>query len=216
MTLLTKRLLRLKDHVCRLWSRTADARALPYKGLLLWLGDLVFLLFDLLFVPELYILTLWTIRRPLRPLTSDEEQLARRYFGNAIDLGKVRIFEGLSGYITKKALAYVSFNIINYREQLPRAVFVHELVHVWQYQQYGSPYILRALLAQVSKAGYDYGGVEALYAGMMAGKLFTSFNFEQQGEIFEDAYKISNGVVGLNDTMYTAIYRYYTAQVYQE
>lgn len=68
-------------------------------------------------------------------------------------------------------------------------VLIHELVHVWQYQHFGAVYIGKALKAQKSKEGYNYGGMENLYHQMLKGNTLTHFNFEQQAEILEDYYR---------------------------
>ena len=65
---------------------------------------------------------------------------------------------------------------------------VHELVHVWQYQKFGSLYIALALQAQFSAERYDYGGLHQLIRKQ--GIPFAyAFNFEQQAEVVEDFYR---------------------------
>ena len=83
------------------------------------------------------------------------------------------------------AQAYVLFNSINYDRYIDEATLVHETVHIWQYQNVGSMYLGRALLAQRLKDPYDFGGVVQLYNDVIRQKPFLSYNFEQQGAIIE-------------------------------
>ena len=76
---------------------------------------------------------------------------------------------------------------------MQNSTFIHELTHIWQFEKMGSVYIPRALRAQQSPLGYDYGGVSALKICREKGKSFLSFNFEQQGDIVSDYYRIKNG-----------------------
>lgn len=70
---------------------------------------------------------------------------------------------------------------------------MHELVHIWQYQQIGSVYIPRALRAQFSEEGYNYGGMTGLQKAKQQGRSFSQFNLEQQGDIVSDYYRLSQG-----------------------
>jgi len=85
-------------------------------------------------------------------------------------------------------IAYVSFRQINYNKRLSNDIFIHEMVHIWQYKTFGAVYIYLAWKAQMSKEGYDYGKAEALIENLKKGKLFHEFNFEQQADIIQDYY----------------------------
>jgi len=156
---------------------------------ILWLGDLLFYLVDLLGI-SLLIQVFYIIIFPVRKLSEEEEFLAQQFFDTTIDYRYVLINSKMPKRFKNFAHAFVSLNIINYPERISNAIFIHELVHIWQYQQFGTVYIFRAILAQFSNEGYDYGGVEGLYNDMIQGKDFLDFNFEQQGEIFEDYCRI--------------------------
>ena len=54
----------------------------------------------------------------------------------------------------------------------------------------GAVYMLRALVAQASSVGYDYGGVNGLKKAILEGGDLRSFNLEQQGDIVADYYRI--------------------------
>jgi hypothetical protein len=76
---------------------------------------------------------------------------------------------------------------------MQNSTLMHELTHVWQFEQMGSVYIPRAIRAQKSKMGYNYGGVSALKTSREQGKSFLSFNLEQQGDIISDYFRIKGG-----------------------
>lgn len=182
------------------------------NGFIEWLGDFLFYMLDILLVPELYENTLALLKSQYRFLSQDEILLAKKYFGKSINLDHIRINSQMSNRIEKFAHAYVTLNTINYNTYISKAIFIHELVHIWQYQQFGSVYIFRALKAQVSKEKYNYGGLEGLYAGMIGQKGFLSFNFEQQGAIIEDYCRLIEMDDNVNSIV-TATYAYYAAQL---
>lgn len=186
---------------------------LPSQNPILWIGDLMVYVFDLLLFPELHEVLLALGRSGYRKINDDEKIIARQYFKDSIQLDSVRINSNMSKRIEKNAHAFVSFNTINYHKRISKPIFVHELVHIWQYQRFGSVYIFRALLAQNSKEGYDYGGTESLYSGMLNKKEFLDFNFEQQGEIFEDYCRLREIQTEFQNSIVDASYRYYIDQV---
>lgn len=182
---------------------------------LLWLMDIPWLLFDLMYMPELHtLIRKLYLGKKLRPLTQEEIRLAQEIFEESIVYDKVLINSYMPARMKRYAVAYVTINIINYNTKLRQDILIHELVHVWQFQHYGSRYIVRALYAQVSKSGYDYGGMEALYDGMLKGRKFTSFNFEQQGDIVQHAFLQKKGLRGVDNQLYNAVYKYYLDQLH--
>ncbi|MEL6717261.1 MAG: hypothetical protein AAFP82_00945 [Bacteroidota bacterium] len=151
-----------------------------------------------------------------RPLTAYERYLARFVFGEAIDLDKVRIDEHARIGPKQYHLCYVSFNIINSWGKMRDDILIHELVHVWQYQHLGAAYIPRALWAQRTQEGYNYGGVTALQMAIQTNKKFWEFNYEQQGDIVADYFRISHGYSpcwgrGTIDDLW--VYEYFMEQV---
>lgn len=125
---------------------------------------------------------------PARPLTEHERNEARRVFGGALDLARVSVREhrvmGSLGYA--RALPW---RIYFPPESFARPGFVpwliHELTHIWQYQ-HGIPFAVVAWNALWRE--YDYGGEAGLRAARAAGRRFTDFNTEQQGDILRDFY----------------------------
>jgi hypothetical protein len=162
---------------------------LPQTGAVwVWLGDVPFYIADLLALPEIFQAVQLLVKPSIRPLSASEMQRAQRVFKDAVDYRLVRIDSRARVGIQAKIIAYVTFNFINFRGALSPEIFIHEMMHVWQFQQFGSVYLFRAMKAQLSHTVYDFGGIENLYQKMLAGKGLLDFNFEQQAEIIETYY----------------------------
>lgn len=155
---------------------------------------LLFRVLDLVRVPW-FLEAVWRLTTWPGRLTGAEIAEASRVLGSdTVDYGSVRVAHGgLLPLFFKlnRGRAFVLFRTVN----LPRAgrssrenldILTHELVHVFQYQLVGSVYIWEALTAQ-RRAGYDYGGWEALAADPRPA--LRDFNREQQGQIAQDYYR---------------------------
>jgi hypothetical protein len=150
----------------------------------------LFLIGDLLFLPEIYS-SITCLQNPsVRPLSSHEVKVVSDIYGDNIQLQLVLLNSKASLFTKGKNIAYVAFQTINFWKTIEEAILVHECFHILQFQRLGSVYIYESLKAQHSKEGYDYGGVSFLEQGMLLGKRLEDFNFEQQAEIIEDAYRI--------------------------
>ncbi|MGL5083778.1 MAG: S8 family serine peptidase [Microcoleaceae cyanobacterium] len=132
-----------------------------------------------------------------RSLTNEEIEIARSVFGDSINYSLVRIDEwSISVPIARvidgadRNRPYTTFHTINTWGGMSDATLIHELTHVWQYENEGAIYIPEAIAAQNSDAGYDYGGVTELQNQMNSGEGLMSFNREQQAHIVEDYYDI--------------------------
>ena len=145
-------------------------------------------------------------------MNEEELTLSKTYFGDSINYDMVRVHPTAKYTANKYALAYVSFNTVNHFRSISRDVFVHEMMHVWQHQNLGGIYAVKALHAQYRGNAYDYGGFEGLYNAMLQGRDLLSFNFEQQAEIIQDYCKLQE-VDGLNP-LAQSVYSYYTQQVF--
>ncbi len=154
--------------------------------------ELSFYLMDLLGIPELYEIFSSFIKFKTRSLTEDEKRIALSIYGSSIDLSLVRVDEALLIGNKNLAAAYVGVNTINVYSELTIELLIHELIHVWQYQHFGSVYIPRALWAQRTIEAYDYGGEEKLAANIENGLL--AFNYEQQGDVITDYYRIKHQI----------------------
>ncbi len=129
-----------------------------------------------------------------RGLSAEEMVLAKRVFGGSIRLDLVRVDAlAFTTRITRKRFAYVGFYTVNFWKEVNTSELVHELVHVWHYEQLGAVYTVRALRAQQSEEGYNYGGVGALRERLAAGQGFLDFNLEQQAEIVMDCFRLQMG-----------------------
>lgn len=147
----------------------------------------------LLRLPALYTAASGRFKGGYRRLTDAEIALARPIFGDSIDYSKVRLDERARIVCRARGCAYVSFNLINTWGPLRPATLIHELVHIWQYQRLGPVYIPRALWAQHTAEGYNYGGIAALRRAAGQGRGLLAFNYEQQGDIVADYWRLRNG-----------------------
>lgn len=151
-----------------------------------------------------------------RSLNQYERWTARFVYGDSINLNKVRIDERAHFGPRQYRLCYVSFNIINSWGKMSDELLIHELIHVWQYQHFGAAYIPRALWAQGTTEGYNYGGLESLKVAKANGKKFWEFNYEQQGDIIADYFRLSQGKVaywGEAKPQDIAIYEHFATQM---
>ena len=165
----------------------------PLKAFTFWNIDLFFYIIDLLGVGEIYETFLDLVKFNSRPLTPEEIALAKTVFGDSIKYHRVLIDEYAYAGPKQKRFAYVSFYTINSWGKMWEAFLLHELTHVWQYEKIGAVYIPRALRAQTSQMGYNYGGVHQLRQAKESQASIFAFNLEQQGDIVADYYKLKNG-----------------------
>ena len=126
----------------------------------------------------------------LRGLSPEECAFLYPIFGDSIPYSRIRIDEQAHLGPRQYRFFYVGFLTINSWGPIPPAVLVHEIVHVWQYLHLGALYIPRALAAQRSREGYDYGGL----AGLRAASSLEDFNYEQMAAVIEDYFRIVRGL----------------------
>jgi len=153
--------------------------------------DLFFYFLDIIAFGEFYDISSGIIKFKTRVLSKEEIHLAKSIYGDSIDYARVRIDEAPKLIPGRGVAAYVGINTINFVKQKTDALFIHELIHIWQYQNLGSVYIPRALRAQRTKEGYDYNGNRGLACA--EGRSILTFNYEQQGDIARDYFCILNG-----------------------
>lgn len=158
------------------------------------LVELPFCLMDVLFFPELLMLLHRMFKFRARKLNEHEAKLVHRYFGTRLATHNIRI--DAKAWLGKKRYgsAYVSFEIINSWGPMSDVLFIHEMVHVWQFQTHGSVYIPRALWAQRTEMGYNYGGIQGLRMAVLQGRSLTDFNYEQQADIISDYFCLQNNL----------------------
>ena len=164
-----------------------------WGGLLKWLGTVLVDLLEIAGIGEIAETISDFIKFNTRPLDAREIAIARSVFGNSINYSLVRVDEGAILGPSWSDRPYTSFHTINSWKGMSDDTLIHELTHVWQYEQDGAIYMPQAIHAQVAGAGYDYGGVTELQKRQKGGQGLTSFNREQQAQILEDYYLIKTG-----------------------
>lgn len=132
-----------------------------------------------------------------RPLTIKERKKARFVFEDSLDLEVVRVVR------SKLAAAPTTLgNNIRTSATMDEGTLVHELTHVWQYQNKGTRYISDSLCHQVA-ATLSTGSRNGAYAvTVVAGKKFDSYTAEQQAVIVERWFRYP---AFRNDAAYKAL-----------
>jgi Ca2+-binding RTX toxin-like protein len=168
------------------WPWEADF----WKGLGRTVLDTVFNSLDLVGLGEAWEIAGEILKPWQRAMTSEEMSVAESVFGTSLRFDRVRLDEhSLLAWIGR---THTTGHIINSTVDISDDVMIHELVHVWQYEQEGSVYLPEAGAAQAGD-GYEYGEVAGLRTAIAEGKGFASFNREQQGQIVQDYYvRITN------------------------
>ena len=151
--------------------------------------DRIFQIAELLYLFDIYeaVSNFFTLR--LRGLSPEEQCILYPIFGDSIPYDRIRIDERAHLGPRQYRFFYVGFHTIHSWGAIPPAILVHEVVHVWQYLHRGALYIPRALAAQRSRSGYDYGGL----AGLRAATSLDDYNYEQMAAVIEDYFRIEQG-----------------------
>lgn len=179
------------------------------SGFLQWWICLVLLISDCFGFPEFYESVMDWFKFNTRPLDAHERRLAEEIFPGVMLHSRIRIDQRAFLGPRQWQIAYVSYYTINSYGKINPATLIHELVHIWQFEKYGSRYIIEALAAQRRHPSYDYGGATALHQSWHMKKPLTSFNFEQQAEIIEDMYRLEHGMPpGWGDATHEMIWLY--------
>jgi hypothetical protein len=132
-----------------------------------------------------------------RPMSAAEIDLAREYFSDEIDYGKVRIHR-----VRTRRIAYCTGNHLYFSDSLTenggdytkhenvqaeirlRALFIHELTHAWQKQKH--PSIVGKLKAAFSRA---FGGDPYAY-DLADNRDFLHYGIEQQAQLMQDFCRV--------------------------
>ncbi|MGK0364846.1 MAG: hypothetical protein ACI85O_001906 [Saprospiraceae bacterium] len=166
---------------------------LTVSGVTYWWLEFSVLILSLIGIAEIYETITDFIKFNTRSLTLWERKLLKGIYGKNINYDRVRIDNlGLIGP-RQFRMCYVSFYTINSWGNMSNHLLVHEMMHVWQYQKMGAVYIPRALTAQNSAMGYNYGGLCALEGAIETGQGLKAFNLEQQADIITDYYLLREG-----------------------
>lgn len=216
---LPKRLFRTLKHTYALLQLIGSPSNYSFKSFLVWFVELPFYFLDIFGIPEIYETLIDLAKINSRPLNKHEISLAKSIFLDTIDYDRIRIDRKAYLGPRKGRYAYVSFYTINYwGDSLPDDILIHELVHIWQFDRFGSVYIPRALMAQQSENGYNYGGLKSLLEVIESGGNLLSFNYEQQGDIIRDYFLITQGSLpkwgrGQQDDIH--IYEHFVKDLYR-
>jgi hypothetical protein len=153
-----------------------------------WFISLILYVGDLVFLPEIICILYVIINKNIRGLTPKEKQIKHLLFEYKLKIPI--LLNDKANVLTKNGkIAFVSFYIIN-STGMSDKTFAHELIHIYQFSRYGSPYIIRALLAQRTSSGYDYGGDKNLLKIYENNLSQGSLNYEQQGDVLADYYML--------------------------
>lgn len=125
--------------------------------------------------------TLIGIEAQGEPLSDDEIAYLRTIYGDAIDYDAVRVKRGSAGLFSVNDRPFVLGNTIYMKDVDSAAVLAHELMHVWQYQNGGSDYLIEALVSQQWGRGYDW-------EQSVPQTPWAELEPEQQAQLFEDAF----------------------------
>jgi hypothetical protein len=128
-----------------------------------------------------------------RALTEEEQRTGASVYRDLLPWYMIRIDERASLGPKKYRFAYVSFFTINTFGSLQAHIYIHELMHIYQYLRFGSAYIPMALKAQRSVEKYNYGGLESLELLLREEKSIWHLNFEQQADVMSDYYLLRKG-----------------------
>jgi len=196
------------------------AHASTWVDFLQWTGARLVDLIEILGVGEAYETLMDFVKFNTRPLSSSERAKASSIFGSSINFELVRVDQhaALGPGMSKNPRPYTSFHTINGWGGIDDATLIHELTHVWQYQESGAIYMPQALHAQIKLGlnAYSYGGAAGLRTARSAGQRLTSFNREQQAQIVEDLYLIKTAGAPLVETASPAdlpVYAHFVKEV---
>lgn len=178
----------LKPWSIKWWQSLGKAST--WMGFLKWMGTNLVYVLEIAGVGEVYETAADFIKFNTRQLTGEEIEKARSVFGSSIDYNLVRVDDHAIIGPSFSDRAYVSFHTINSWGDMTDHTLLHELTHVWQYEDEGAMYMPRAIHAQEWGDGYDYGGVANLQVQQQAGNDITMFNPEQQAQIIGDFYHL--------------------------
>jgi hypothetical protein len=127
-----------------------------------------------------------------RNLTNDEEDRLRIIFRNSIKYFNIRVVEGRQGVFSIGQSNFTLGNTIYLRDN-DFGTIVHECVHIWQFQNYGSMYTAQALGAQFTHGSSAYNWEnEILQKGKTS---WLDFNWEAQAAFMEDVWEKGNVIV---------------------
>ncbi|MFZ5440794.1 MAG: hypothetical protein ACOZQL_12360 [Myxococcota bacterium] len=124
-------------------------------------------------------------RARVRRLSELELRVLEPIYGATVELAAIELREGVRGPVNASRRAFVIENSIFLpAEYLPLRthVLVHEVCHVWQFQNFGYHYIGDSVHAQLLGDGYE------LEKGLLQGLRWAELNVEQQATLVEASW----------------------------
>lgn len=188
LSTLWKGLKTFKPWTLKWWKSLADIDT--WKGFLKWILTVALQSLEIGGLGEAYETIMDLIKFNTRVLSASELKAGKSIFGNSINFDFVRVDIGAVIGPAFSHRAYTSFHTINSWGTESTDVIVHELTHVWQYENAGAIYMPQAIHAQKWGGGYDYGDVANLQLKKTAGEGLLSFNREQQAQIVQDFFRL--------------------------
>jgi hypothetical protein len=201
LSTLWKGLKTFKPWTLKWWKSLADIDT--WKGFLKWVLTVALQSLEIGGLGEAYETVMDLIKFNTRVLSASELKAGKSIFGTSINFDFVRVDIGAVIGPAFSHRAYTSFHTINTWGTESKDTMVHELTHVWQYENAGAIYMPQAVHAQVWGGGYEYGDVAELQARKIAGRGLLSFNREQQAQIVEDFFRLRQNMP-INDHISTA------------
>ena len=150
------------------------------------------------------------VKRIIRPLTVGEINLAKDVFKSQIDYEQVKIHQGtyLRFGLQKAQIAmapngHIYFPNASYLPDFSngtisqQAWFIHEITHVWQYQQ-GISVILRGLWLALLGGYLGKRRAYVYYLPKNLDRKLADFNIEQQACIMADFFLLHHSRITIN------------------
>lgn len=139
--------------------------------------------------------TVFLLQKPERRLTREERALLKRVFRESVALYNVRLIEGWAGIYSVNSRPFTLGNTIYLKDHVTSAepeLLVHEVTHVWQYQNTGARYASDAIGAQwfVDNA---YSWEDEIARG---NDDWVEFNLEAEAAFLEDIYTDGDLITG--------------------
>ena len=147
-----------------------------------------------------------------RPLTTGEREMGRSVFADSLDWERIRLVRGGVLVLFADGVAIRNRIYLHARVYRPdyaaadvrltlRALLIHELMHVWQFQNLREYHWSRAGLEHLRHYGgvYEYrlaGAGEAVHA-------LLDYRYEQQGRLLQDYYMLRE--LGRDVSAYEAV-----------
>lgn len=126
----------------------------------------------------------------IRPLTEPERKIAEFVFETSLRLDEIRIEE--EALIANAPTTLGNVIRLSKGYTMSDATLVHELTHVWQFQNKGTGYISNSVINQVAGMIGSGDRNAAYVVTIEQGKSFSSYSAEHQATIVEDWYAKAN------------------------